>query len=77
MKKQFFTLIALILLGSCSSGDNGRYQYMDQGVIDTRTGRLYYYSWTAEREHLKERIEEQYKKGYEDIVKNVENEQGN
>lgn len=45
MKKQFFTLIALILLGSCSSGDNGRYQPVVTskfiGVLDTRTGKVY------------------------------------
>lgn len=75
MKKQFFTLIALILLGSCSSGDNGRYQYVDEGVIDTRTGRLYYIDGGG-KENI-ETLNEQYEKGYRDIVKNVENEQGN
>jgi hypothetical protein len=75
MKKQLFTLIALILLGGCSSGDNGRYQYIEYGVIDTRTGRLYYTDGGGKADT--ETLNEQYKKGYQDIVKNVENEQGN
>lgn len=70
MKKQFLTLIALILLGGCSSGDNGRYQAVTNnqyfiGVLDTRTGKLY-----NDPEHNEQG-------GYRDYVKKDKNEQGN
>jgi uncharacterized protein YceK len=46
MKKILLLFVALIVLGGCSSRDNGRYQSigndLELAILDTQTGIVYY-----------------------------------